>query len=214
MKKLFIIIAIAFMSTNVLSQNKGDMYLMIDAFASFGTTKTHITDGLHSINYDTPSQTTLGLGVGYGFFAVNNLRLELCVGIGYESTPTSMINYGKWLYNKELDAMICPNMSYYVKITDRFYYIPEFGINILIGSAEIDQSANESSKYTAYGVGVYGYFCAFELRATDKFAFGLNIGSVQYIHIYAPEITKYYDLIGNKYGVDFNKVSIIARFYL
>jgi outer membrane protein W len=213
MKKLLLIIAVVIISTSAFAQNKGDKYLMAGASASFGTMKMSVTNGNQSVNSTEPMNTTFGLQVGYGLFAADNIRFELGVGVSYQSEPTTQSG-NLWLHNKTMMAELCPNVSYYLKITDKFYYTPEVGVSLIMGSTENEQSVSQSTKYKTYGLGVYGNLCAFEFRATDKVALGVNVGYLHFLHLKMPNAVNNLDVIGNEIGFNLNNLSVVARFYL
>lgn len=212
MKKVLIIFAVVLFSTSAYSQNKGDKCLAFGASASFGTLKTAVTNGNQSVNSKEPMNTTFGLQPGIGFFPIDNLRLELCVGVGYNSVPTSESG-SVWLHNKTLTATLQPNVSYYFKVADRFYYTPEVGIDLSLSNTEMEQSTYQSTKYKSYGLGIYGSFCAFEFRATEKMALGLNIGSIHYLHLKMPGAVNNLDVIGNEFSFRLNDTYVFFHYY-
>ncbi len=212
MKKLFIIIAVALFSTSSFAQKKGDKCLAIGASASFGTMKISVTNGNQSVNSKEPMNTTFGLQPGIGFFPIDNLRLELCVGVGYQSVPTTESG-SNWLHNKTLTATLQPSVSYYFKVADRLYYTPEIGIDLSLGTTEMEQSTYQSTKYKSYGLGMFGSFCAFEFKTTEKLALGLNIGSISYLHVKMPGAVKNLDVIGNEFSFSLNDTYVFVHYY-
>lgn len=41
---------------------------------------------------------------------------------------------GKWLKDKATSFIINPNVAYYVRLADKFYYTPEVGVVVNFGS--------------------------------------------------------------------------------
>lgn len=98
------------------------------------------------------------------------------MSVPFSSSPVEEID-GKWLKNTAAAFAINPNIAYYVKLANRFYYTPEVGVSFDFGSRKEQLSKSESYKTPFWGWNVYANLLALEFRVTDKFAIGALIGS-------------------------------------
>lgn len=212
MKKIVFVIGILVFSMNAFAQNKGDKFFLTELGGSFGSVNIEVTDGVQSVVSKKPYNASVGAEIGMGFFVANNLRLEFPIGIGYQNTP-SLESDGKWLKDEFLGAYFKPNIAYYVKLADRFYYTPEIGAGLEAGTNKYVQSYSQSSRYKYLGYGIHAKLLAFECRASNKVAFGLNIGLVTYFHskMYNNLYSAY--VLNDQFKFNFNTASVTARFY-
>ncbi len=75
-----------------------------------------------TINKDIPQEKSFNFSVEYGAFILNNFRIAPVVGLEhYKSSNESS------LYNVGNSYFVNPNLSYYVRLTDKLYYVPEIG---------------------------------------------------------------------------------------
>ena len=92
--------------------------------------------------------------------------------------------YGKiddeWAYSTITLCAINPNIAYYLKLVDRFYYTPEVGVNFHFGGLSQKVKGSQDLSLGCWGVGAYLKFASFEFKVTDKIALGLNFGSLSY----------------------------------
>lgn len=212
MKKAILIVTLALFSASLFAQVKGDKLFLGGATASLGSMKMSVTNGNQSVNSKEPLSTTFGLQAGLGYFVADNFMLGIGIGGYYQADPTTDIGT-QWLRNKTYTGTLNPFIAYYYKITDRFYYTPEFGIGLSLGKTEMEQSATQSSSYKAYGISVYGNLCAFEVKATDKLSFGFSMATLEYQHLKMPAAVNNLDVIGNQIAFALNKMTVFAYYY-
>jgi hypothetical protein len=176
MKKLVTILFLAVATVwSASAQQKGDSYLGLNLGYNTSTsmlTTTTTTDIYGSSNTQKSSVRTLGgdnlnVGVEYGYFVANNLRVGAHLQYGYvaggEDTQHALA--------------IAPNVAYYVKLANGFYYTPNlsvgFGCTIIPGEGDM-------SDFTMCGfVGELQAF-AVEFRPTEHFAMSVSLCSLQY----------------------------------
>ena len=213
MKKLVLLIGLVAFSLTGFAQSKGEMYLLLTGNASFGTLKRENYSGYQTIEYDQPANTSVGLDVGFGFFAADNFRLELCVGASYIQEPRDKQS-DQWLYGKVFGVNLYPSLAYYVQLADRLYYVPEIGGSFTFGTAKYDVSTSVAEKYD-YGVmGAYAKFFALEFRVSPKFALGVNVGQAYYQRVKVSDpVTGVYSA-RNQLMFDVNSLGVNAMFYL
>lgn len=133
------------------AQNKGEMY----AGGAIGVGTTSNFAGGSSA-----TTVSFGLAPEFGYFAAKNFRIGASVAY-------SLSNNGGVMHAFE----IMPNMAYYVKMCDKFYYTPglKFGFTLAAGGG-----------YVMPGFGVGVNLGSFEFRPTAKFGCEVNILSFSY----------------------------------
>lgn len=213
MKRFAVIICFIVLTISAFAQNKFEKYVFVTGNAAFGNMKIENSDGYHNaVKTERPFNTYLGLKAGFGFFVAKNFRLELGVGVPY-SKEISSKDGDKWLYDKVLGVSICPNMAYFVKLADRFYYTPTIGGNFVFGKEELDVSSYQTEKYDYRLTGVYMNPVSFQFRVSPKFALGLDVGQVYYRRIKISYQVSGAYAAANQWHFSFNDISVSALFY-
>ena len=182
MKRLALLIGIVMLSMNVFAQSKGEMYILTSASASFGQieSNTYNSDGTIASTTKSPLNTNLGLNAGFGWFMVNNCRVELSLGVFREKRPREQTSTAAWLYNKFNSFDVCPSLSYYVRLADRFYYTPEIGVDFTYGKYLYEESYTRTLNYPYRGVAIYANLLAFEYRVGPHFGLWASVGSLNH----------------------------------
>lgn len=214
MKRLVLLIGIVIFSMNAIAQDRGDMYILTSATASFGRSYGNTFDN-HGIPVSTtekPLNTYLGVDLGFGCFVAKNFRLELSLGAYYERDPREKATSDSWLSNKYRGITVCPNLSYYVKLADRFYYTPEVGVAFDLGKYVYDETLAISWEFPYRGYSIYANLIAFMYRVGPHFALSAIVGDLSYTH------RSYYDdgvvvYSGGASGFNLNSGSVAAQIY-
>ena len=216
MKKLVILIGIVVLSMNVFSQNKGDMYILTSATASFGQMHGSMYNPINGVlvsSIDEPLDTYLELGTGFGYFAANNFRLEICLSAYYEKDPREKASGDLWLSNKYKALCVCPNLSYYVRLADKFYYTPEVGVSIDFGMYSYDKTVSKTLDYPYRGYALYADLLSFMYRVGPHFAICAGVGELRYNHRnYYEDGDMFYS--GSTTAFYLNNATISAQIYL
>jgi hypothetical protein len=186
MKRLAIIIGLVVLSISIFAQEKGELYMFVSASASFGKvtndTYTYYSNGFFECDTEEkPLDTYLGLDLGIGYFLLNNLRLELGLGVSSEKDPTIQMN-SDWLYSIHRGFNVCPNLSYYFRLAEGFYYTPEIGANFNIGTYYYQESHNKTWDFPYRGYSLYANLLALEYRVGPHFALTTQVGDLAYTH--------------------------------
>ncbi len=164
---------------NVFAQSKGDMYVLTTVNASFGKTSSYqIYNNQSSLYAEQPMDTQLGLGIGFGYFLANNFRLELVVS-GYSVKSPREKASTVWLNDVNKGVQINPNISYFVKLADRFYYTPEIGACFDLGKYVYEETVTRSTTYPYRGYTLYANLLAFQFKVSQRFSLGVNVGDVR-----------------------------------
>lgn len=172
MKKICICL-LAILSTSVLcasAQTKGEMFVG----GNLGISTT-------SIIVDGESSTGLNFNIApeFGYFVADNLKIGASISYGIEFADYA---------NHSLT--ILPNIAYYVKVCDKFYYTP---------GVELGFAAAFSDGLSMPGFGLGLNLGSFELRPTEKFGISMNLLSLSYVVL----------TYNNKdYGVRFNRNAV------
>lgn len=186
MKRLAIIISLVVLSISVYAQERGELYMLTSASASFGKSNndsyTYYSQGfIQQTTEESPLDTYLGIDVGIGYFLLNNFRLELSLGVSSEKDPTQKVS-SDWLYAIHRGFNVCPNLSYYFKLADGFYYTPEVGANFNIGTYYFQESHYNTWDFPFRGYSLYANLLAFEYRVGPHFALSTIVGDLAYTH--------------------------------
>ena len=195
------------------AQNAGDKYIGAALTFSFGNQNVETSsDGVYSTTQSMPLATSLGIQAELGYFASDNLRLGLGLGIPFNSTPESLSGT-TWLKTKTVGFSINPNIAYYLPLADRLYYTPEIGFSYEIGSYKEDLTT--STTYTANysGWNLYVHILALEYRVSPKFAIGVGIGSVSYANAKIKDKNSGAYIGSRQFSFGFNSSTTQARFY-
>lgn len=207
---------IAFLCASLptFAQEKGEMYLAGTLDLSVGTQKVVATSGSVSESSDiTPLNTSFSIGAEYAYFAAKNFRLALAASYGLSSEPKEKYN-NKWYRTNVNVFNLNPNIAYYVKIVDKFYYTPEVGVSF--GFGKYKSPISEKSTYTCpyFSWNVYANLIAFEYRVSQHFAMGCGYGNIYYnsVKITDPDDNKNH-IRENTFKFDLGTAGIFARYY-
>lgn len=214
MKKFLLIAAALCCSIITFAQNKGDMYISATLDFGTGTQKVSITNGSLTECIQTPLSTTFGLGAEYGYFVADCFRLSLAMGYSLSSNPSKNINE-KWHSQTVNLFSVNPNIAYYVKLAEKFYYTPEIGYSFYFGSQVDPETSTSTYKTPATSWAVYANIISFELRISKLFAMGMNYGYLGYesAKYSAPDYSDY-ELKLRQFKVNIGTAGLYARFYL
>ena len=152
MKKVIISLLAILAVTTLSAQNKGDMY----AGGSFGLGTTSLISG-------GESTTALSFEIApeYGYFVTNNFKIGASISYGVESGNPVRHSF-----------QIMPNLAYYVRICDKFYYTPGAELGFVC-------DVNDGVSMPGFGVGLS--LGSFEFRPTEKFGLSVNLLSIDYM---------------------------------
>ena len=128
--------------------------------------------------------------------------------------PTSEDDNGKWLKKRTVGLAFNPNLSYYFPITDRFFYTPEFGFSLEFGSYNEMLDSNEHHKTGYTGWAIYANYAAFEFKINEKFAIGLNMGSLNYSQVKLKVKDSDVNVETHGFKFDINSGNAFFRVYL
>ena len=213
MKKTVLLSFAMLMSVASFAQKKGDMSIGGTFATDFGSyTMSSSMDGYGS-SEKISFGTSFEIGGEYGYFVADNVRLGLGVTFPFSSTPFDKVD-GKWLKDKTADFYFSPDVAYYVKLADKFYYTPEIGM--LFGwsriRTQLSPSLTESTSISTWG----GYIniLAFEFQASERMAIGVTVGGIAAYssdYTYNDSDVKYKM---NQFFCDLNNGSLHFRWYL
>ena len=212
MKKLPLLIGLIALSIGAFAQSKGDMYVVTSIDASLGKMSSYEIYNNQPIHFSRqPMNTEVGLEIGFGYFVTNGFRLELGVSGYIDKSPREQVSTD-WLNNFSRGILLNPNISYYFKLADRFYYTPEVGVSFDFGKYTYEESIYQWLSYPYRGFSLYANLLAFQFKVTPRFSLGVVAGDLQYGHL------KYFDadepcFVSEALRFRWNSGSIGAYFY-
>lgn len=142
--------------------------------------------GDHTVNVDTkskektPSSTMVSAGAEFGWFFADNWKLGVNIQYALDSNPYEK-NNGKWLRQNTDLVFAGPQLAYYLKISDGFYYTPQIAAFGLLGTTKTEAQRISEIK-DVFGYGFELAPGAFEFRPTSHFAFSVSFLSLGYTH--------------------------------
>ena len=213
MKKLLLLSVALFASMTLFAQTKGEKYIAFSAAASFGSENVETYDGAYTTKASSPLTTGLSVMGEFGYFIADNFRLALAIGVPFSSTPTSQSG-NTWLHRNTVGLTINPNIAYYVKLANNFYYTPEIGFAYQFGSYKEDMTTSTSVnlKYSSWSL--YANILALEFRVSPKIAVGAGIGSISYSNVKYTEKGSPEYIKDGQFKFNFNEAAVHVRFYL
>ena len=212
MKKTVLISIAMLMSVASFAQKKGDMYVAGSFATDFGSYSISSSADGYATSEKASFGTSFEIGGDYAYFVADNTRLGLGVAFPFSSSPIEKVD-GKWLKDKTTEFYFSPDVAYYVKLADRFYYTPEFGMLFQWSriKTQLSPSLTESTSISTWG----GYIniLAFEFQASERIAIGITVGSIaaySSVYTYKDSDVKYKM---NQIFCDLNNGSLHFRWY-
>lgn len=212
MKKILLFSVAMLIGVASFAQKKGDMYIAGSISTDFGTQTTTLSEGGYSASVSQPLGTSFSFGAEYAYFVADNFRLAMAMAVPFSSSPVEEVG-GKWLKDKASSFAINPNISYYVRLADRFYYTPEVGVSVNFGSLKEQLSKSETYKTPFWGWDVYANLLALEFRVSERIAIGALVGGISYGSAIYTNVDTDVKATINQFDFDFNNSSIHFRFY-
>ena len=198
MKKLLLSLALAIgMVVSVSAQKAGDQIISFNLGYETSNSSVVVSTGAESYTETTPSENSFSLGLEYGKFIKDNIR----VGVSFEFGSIGQSDSN----DKVNNLIIAPNASYYMPIAQNLYYTPGLSVGYT-SSSSIEKEFNSEHKTELSGYVIGLSLLSFEYRYSEKFAININIGSFQYNSLSYNENnakltvnTKYFDILSNAY---------------
>lgn len=212
MKRTILVIAALLSCVASYAQSKGDKFIAASINASFGSQNTESSDGAYTTTQESPLTTSVGSQAEFGYFVADNLRLALCLGVAFNSSPVNQSG-GTWLKSNTIGFQINPNLAYYFHIADRLYYTPELGFSFETGSYKEDITPSTSYNANYSGWDIYANILALEFQVSPKLAFGVGIGSIVYANVKIEDKSSDAYFGNSQFLVDLNHASVHVRYY-
>ena len=212
MKKIILIVTLGVLSTALYAQSKGNSYVSATVGFEFGNQENKVSVGSFSESETQPLASTFVIGTEYGYFIEDNFKLGLGLCLPITSSPVGKDD-DEWLKSKTVGFGINPNVAYYARVNDNFYYVPELGVNFEFGDYEQEISLRESYNTDYKGWAVYLSILSFEFKVSKSFALGLNMGTLGYSSLSMKDDETDTTIDISSFKCDFNSADIHARFY-
>ena len=153
MRKISICLLAIFATSifGVSAQNKGEMYVG----GSLGLGTTSVISGGNSA-----TGVSFQIAPEFGYFVIDNLKVGASVSYGVESgDPATHI------------VSVMPNLAYYVRLCDKFYYTPGLSVGFTCGI---------SNDISMPGFGLGLALGSFEFRPIEKLSVSFDVLSFEY----------------------------------
>ena len=134
--------------------------------------------GIRSEGNRTPSSTAFNAGAEFGWFFADNWRLGASMQYALDSNPYEKSGDG-WLRQNTNLVLVGPDLAYYLKIRDGFFFTPQVTVFGTVGSVKVETADIYVSK-NVVGYGVELAPGAFEFRPTPHFAFSVSFLTLGY----------------------------------
>ena len=213
MKKIVLFSIAMLMSVASFAQKKGDMYVAGSFATEFGSYAMSSSADGYATSEKTPFGTSFEIGGDYAYFVADNVRLGLGASFPFSSSPIEKVD-GKWLKDKTADFYFSPDVAYYVKLADKFYYTPEIGMLFEWSRirTQLSPSLTESTSISTWG----GYInlLAFEFQVSERIAIGITVGGIaaySSVYTYNDSDVKYKM---NQFFCDLNNSCLHFRWYI
>lgn len=210
MKKLALLVGLVAFTITAFAQSKGEMYIAPSISASFGRQYASYFDFTTHYEASRPLDVSVSPYCEYGFFPADNWRIAFALGFPFYATPETEYNNG-WDYSYAMAMTFSPNVAYYVRLADKFYYTPEIGVMVEFGRESVDfKGIFDRTTPAYYGVYCYANLLGFEYRVSEKIAIGVGISSIYYL--FAREFGSQYR--SSQWRFSFNNSTVSVLFYL
>lgn len=213
MKRIILAVASLFACVTLFAQSKGEKYIAASIGASFGNENVETYDGAYTTSTSSPLTTSFDVMGEFGYFIADNVRLALAIGVPYSSTPTTQSG-NTWLRRNTVGLHINPNIAYYVRLADNFYYTPELGFSYQFGSYKEDMTTSTSMNLNYNAWNVYANILSLEFRVSPKLAIGAGVGSLSYSSVKYSRNGAVEYLKDGQLRFNLNDASVHVRFYL
>lgn len=170
-RTLLTLVAIVAVALSASAQQQGEQTVGFNLGYNTGktTTKFQVNDQ-KSNDATVPGGDNLSVGLEYGYFVIDNLRIGGRIDYGYTANG-----------DKSHSLSIMPNVAYYVRLADNFYYTPNFSIGFGLGTTGKSEYTDES--FTMCGLATELQPLAVEFRPTERFAMSVSLCSLQYAYL-------------------------------
>jgi hypothetical protein len=197
MKRIFCILLALTACVSLSAQQRGDK--AISAFA--GAT------------FSNAPYTSVQVAGEFDYFVADNFRLSFGVGVPFTSTTIGQVGSDK-VKSNSFGVYFNPNIAYYVKLADRFYYTPELGGGYELGSYKQKYASTVlvNGKYNGY----YIYFSPlyFEFKVNPRFSIGVAIGEFYYENFKYKDSSNQIVDKSDSFSFNLNSGNVCCRFYL
>ena len=193
MKRLFCILLALTACVSLSAQQRGDKAISVYAGGAFSNAPYTAVQAAGEFNY----------------FVADNFRLSFAVGVPFTSTTVA-----DNLKQNTFGVYFNPNIAYYVKLTDNFYYTPEIGGGYELGSFKQKYTSTVlvNGKYNGYHL----YFAPlyFEFKVNPRFAIGVTIGEFYYENYKYKDSSNQIVDKSDSFSFTLNSGNVCCRFYL
>lgn len=116
----------------------------------------------------------------FHYFVIDRLSVGLGIGYGLDKSPNGRSANDEQLFDKNGMFLIRPMVSYYVPLSEKFYYVPRFYVGLGFGKnkSEINSTEITESDTSRFQVGLA--LLNFEFRPAKHIGIMFNAGELGY----------------------------------
>ncbi len=182
MKKLLIFLFLFVFASSLYAQEKGDMMVS----GSFSLNSKSTKNKLDGTSVVTKGDRSFSIMPEFHYFVCDGLSVGLGLGYSLEKEPNGRSDGDDQLFNKKGLFLFQPKVSYYVSLSDKFYFVPSFYLGAGVGKYKQEVAKNEVEEKDLSSLYVGLSLLSFEFRPTDCIGLRFNAGDLSY----QAEITK------------------------
>ncbi len=181
MKKIMVLLLLCAASLGTYAQEKGDKLLSTSVGVNLTRAKLYQDD--KAIQKFDP-ELTLNLSLGIHGFVANNFRF------GLEGACTLKKGSEGDFYQRTKSALLGPVFAYYVKLADKFHYVPQLGVYYI--HTNFTSKSNITGDYVMYGssyelekngIGFEIQPLRFEVRPNKHLGLSMGVFNISFIDL-------------------------------
>lgn len=179
MKKLFLCFALVGMTSALSAQEGGDMLVSGTLSWNASSTKATITSTTTTIKTGSDFEIL----PQFHYFVIDNLAVGGAIGYSFAKNPSGTTADNKQLFEKLGLLVIRPMASYYIAMSENFYFVPRIYVGVGFGKdkTEITERETTEANATMFQMGLN--ILNFEFRPTDHIGIMFNAGDLRFQNV-------------------------------
>lgn len=176
MKKLLLCIALVGTGFALHAQDRGDM--LVSGTLSWNTSSSKNT--VASTSETSKGSRSFEFIPQFHYFVIDRLSVGLGIGYTLDKSPNGRTANDEQLFNKNGMFLLKPMVSYYLPLSEKFYYVPRFYVGLGFGKnkSEINNTEITESDASRFQIGLA--LLNFEFRPAEHIGIMFNAGELGY----------------------------------
>lgn len=176
MKKLLLCIALIGTVFTLQAQDRGDMIVS----GTFSWTSSSSKSTVSSTSETSKGSRSFEFVPQFHYFVIDRLSVGLGIGYTLDKTPNGRTANDEQLFNKNGMFLLKPMVSYYLPLSEKFYYVPRAYVGLGFGKNRSELSNNEVSETDASRFEAGLSLLSFEFRPAKHIGIMFNTGDLRY----------------------------------